>query len=259
MGLKGFIKTVFGSGPNHHGRFRALVIGRAGCGKTSILDRFCGENISDMPGESRGLHKIGKELMSKNNPSFVAHDSRGTEAGSDEEFETVMSFIEERSRMGPLHRIHVIWYCIPIGDRAIQEAEKKFFSGNRFNIPVIAIVTKYDLLIEECQQIIEEDWENDPAFDPSQNDQLEDLSAQARTAARRVFHTHYQDKLMRMPFPPESVVRLANVHINKNSKDLLHDLNLATLRAIKDTDTDVLMVFARAQKIDESLPSFFAL
>lgn len=81
---------------------------------------------------------------------------------------------------------------------------------SRSLVPVIAIVTKYDLLIEECQQIIEEDWENDPAFDPSQNDQLEDLSAQARTAARRVFHTHYQDKLMRMPFPPESVVRLAN-------------------------------------------------
>ncbi|KAG2034392.1 hypothetical protein BDR03DRAFT_1013445 [Suillus americanus] len=137
-------------------RFRILIIRRANAGKTTILQRVCktrenpeiynsaGENIDLtvlMTSRGRGTHDIKNEMVFRNNPGFVFHDSRGFEAGGHSEFDNVKAFIGRRIKERRLSdRIHVIWYCIPMDEdgRSFTEAEVKFFSQcDTGSIPVI--------------------------------------------------------------------------------------------------------------------------
>ncbi|KAG1733835.1 hypothetical protein EDB19DRAFT_2026674 [Suillus lakei] len=144
-------------------RFRILIIGRANAGKTTILQKVC--NTRDNPeiynsaGEKidpavltasreRGLHDIENEMVFRNNPGFVFHDSRGFEAGGESEFNKVKEFIADRSKETDIKkRLHVIWYCIPMDEasRSFTEAERKFFSQcDTGSTPVIVLFTKFD-------------------------------------------------------------------------------------------------------------------
>ncbi|KIK19374.1 hypothetical protein PISMIDRAFT_683238 [Pisolithus microcarpus 441] len=106
-------------------RFRILVMGRANAGKTTILQRVC--NTTDQPeifngkGEkvdatvvqgslTRGEHNIEDELVFQSNPRFVFHDSRGFEAGSEQQFNMMKKFVMDRAKASKLdERIHAIW------------------------------------------------------------------------------------------------------------------------------------------------------
>jgi len=58
----------------------------------------------------RGVHKITDELVFNSNPGFVFHDSRGIEAGSTNEMETIQAFISKRANARRLQdKLHAIW------------------------------------------------------------------------------------------------------------------------------------------------------
>lgn len=58
----------------------------------------------------RGYHNIEDELIFQSNRGFVFHDSRGFEAGSENEMEVVKSFVTDRATTIHLEkRIHAIW------------------------------------------------------------------------------------------------------------------------------------------------------
>jgi len=81
------------------------------------------------------------------NPQFIFHDSRGFEAGSAHELETVQAFIEKRAKMlNMADQLHAIWcacalsllasgfmlsdcrYCLPTdNDRPLLRADAIFF------------------------------------------------------------------------------------------------------------------------------------
>jgi GTP-binding protein EngB required for normal cell division len=149
-------------------RFRILIIGRANAGKTTILQRVCktqenpeiynsaGEKIDLavlMASRERGEHDIENEMVFRNNPGFVFHDSRGFEAGGKLQFEKVKAFIASRSKRRSLSdRIHVIWYCIPMDEdsRSFTAAEVDFFSRcDTGSVPVIVLFTKFDALYDD--------------------------------------------------------------------------------------------------------------
>ncbi|KAG2138596.1 uncharacterized protein EDB93DRAFT_717020 [Suillus bovinus] len=149
-------------------RFRILIIGRANAGKTTILRRVCktrenpevynsaGKKIDPavlMASRERGMHDIENEMVFRNNPGFVFHDSRGFEAGGQSEFDKVKAFIASRSKKPHLcDRIHVIWYCIPMDEdgRSFTEGEVKFFSQcDTGSIAVIVLFTKFDALYDD--------------------------------------------------------------------------------------------------------------
>jgi GTP-binding protein EngB required for normal cell division len=149
-------------------RFRILIIGRANAGKTTILQRVCktrenpeiynsaGKKIDPavlMASRERGMHDIENEIVFRNNPGFVFHDSRGFEAGGQFEFDKAKAFIAKRSKERSLSdRIHIIWYCIPMDEdsRSFTEAEVKFFSQcDTGSIPVIVLFTKFDALYDD--------------------------------------------------------------------------------------------------------------
>ncbi|KAF8120798.1 hypothetical protein EV363DRAFT_1438259, partial [Boletus edulis] len=127
------------------GRFRILIVGRANAGKTTILRAICNttENpeiydgdgnkvdLSQIEGSmERGIHNVENELVFRSNDKLIFHDSRGFEAGSEEEFLQMKNFIADRAKTTILKkRIHAIWYCIPMDEieRAIQRSEERFF------------------------------------------------------------------------------------------------------------------------------------
>ncbi|KAG2124959.1 GTP-binding protein [Suillus cothurnatus] len=149
------------------GRFRILVIGRANAGKTTILQRVCntrdnpeiynsnGKKIDAtvlMASTERGEHDIENEMVFRNNPGFVFHDSRGFEAGGESEFDMVQAFITGRSKKTKLRdQLHAIWYCIPMDEasRSFTKSEVKFFSQcDTGSIPVMVLFTKFDALYD---------------------------------------------------------------------------------------------------------------
>ncbi|KAI6011024.1 hypothetical protein BKA83DRAFT_4396980 [Pisolithus microcarpus] len=156
-------------------RFRILVMGRANAGKTTILQRVC--NTTDQPeifngeGEkvdatvvrgslTRGEHNIEDELVFQSNPRFVFHDSRGFEAGSEEQFNMMKKFVMDRAKTSKLdERIHAIWFCIPLSEshRMVTAAETKFFdSCDTGHVPVIMLATKADALELDASEQLED-------------------------------------------------------------------------------------------------------
>ena len=59
----------------------------------------------------RGLHTIEDELVFTNHDGYIFHDSRGFEAGSEDELKTVREFVLGKSREKRLQkRLHAIWF-----------------------------------------------------------------------------------------------------------------------------------------------------
>jgi hypothetical protein len=90
------------------------------------------------------MHNIEDELIFTNHDGYIFHDSRGFEAGGEEELQIVQDFVRRKSREGRLEdRLHAIWfvpfgthnckftklhvrYCIPM-DNVRPELDLKYF------------------------------------------------------------------------------------------------------------------------------------
>jgi hypothetical protein len=58
----------------------------------------------------RGEHNIEHELIFSNHEGYIFHDSRGFEAGGDNELKIVQEFVRRMSQERPLEeRLHAIW------------------------------------------------------------------------------------------------------------------------------------------------------
>ena len=59
----------------------------------------------------RGQHDINDELIFTNHDGYVFHDSRGFEAGSQDELKTIQEFVKSKSQQKRLrNRLHAIWF-----------------------------------------------------------------------------------------------------------------------------------------------------
>jgi hypothetical protein len=57
------------------------------------------------------MHNIEDELIFTNHDGYIFHDSRGFEAGSEEELQIVQDFVGRKSREDRLKdRLHAIWF-----------------------------------------------------------------------------------------------------------------------------------------------------
>lgn len=62
---------------------------------------------------TRGIHDCREEITFEGRPDLIVHDSGGFEAGADEEFQAIESFLKEKSAAVEISdRLHVIWYDI---------------------------------------------------------------------------------------------------------------------------------------------------
>ncbi|KAF8638749.1 hypothetical protein AX17_001990 [Amanita inopinata Kibby_2008] len=211
-------------------RFRLLIIGKTGCGKTTILSKVCGEDVADKPTTTRGIHDIEKEMEFKNNKLFVVHDSEGFEAGKEDEFKVVTNFINSRGLMRSINeRLHAIWYCLTTNARPIQQSEEMFFSV-KHEVPIVAIFTKFDLFVEaQLQQLVES--AEDKGDDDIDDDEFE---RQAEKSAMDKFEKHYKSVLLKKPYPPQAVVAVSNINHSTPMENRLEELIKATSRALRE-------------------------
>ena len=82
----------------------------------------------------RGHHDIYDELIFTNYDGYIFHDSRGFEAGSKDELETVQEFVKSKSQQKRLRdRLHAIWFIFSCIYRCKSTRSRLIF---RYCIPM---------------------------------------------------------------------------------------------------------------------------
>ncbi|KAI6033382.1 hypothetical protein EDC04DRAFT_3064896 [Pisolithus marmoratus] len=144
-------------------RFRVLVVGKSGAGKSSLINRVFGIVTAGVADDRPGEAMIEKELISPQNDRFLLHDSRGFEPAEGRDYDTVKSFIEAR-KMKPhiKDQLHALWFCFPVpiidyGERLLEEGMETFLEQSNEalgNIPTVVVFTKYDKLVAYMQATV---------------------------------------------------------------------------------------------------------
>ncbi|PPQ81511.1 hypothetical protein CVT26_010898 [Gymnopilus dilepis] len=137
-------------------RFRILLVGNSGVGKSSLVRHMFNvdpEKIDVADGRA-GDADIEHEYESSDNPRFVLHDSKGFEAGSATNWDKVERFLRRCQAYPDLsRRVHAIWFCLLTprqGARLLEAGDEQLLKvAIELKIPIIGILTKYDLLINQ--------------------------------------------------------------------------------------------------------------
>ncbi|KAG1731733.1 hypothetical protein EDD22DRAFT_927929 [Suillus occidentalis] len=139
-------------------RFRLLVIGKTGVGKSSLIQQAFGINEVHVSEHRRGKADIDREFIAPENQRFVLHDSQGFEAGDSDCFMTAKDFIDRRRKMPNLRdKIHAVWLClsIPHADgRLLESGVEEFLKLRKEilgDIPIIAVFTKHDVFVDKLE------------------------------------------------------------------------------------------------------------
>ncbi|KAI6019018.1 hypothetical protein PISMIDRAFT_16762 [Pisolithus microcarpus 441] len=223
-------------------RFRILVIGQSGVGKSTLIHRTFGIEQASAENLTPGRVNIGEELISPQNDRIVLHYSDGFGPADNVNCDAVKSFIADRkSRELVKDQLHAVWLCfrIPIkshGDRLLENGAETFLKKDTSvlrNIPTIVVFTKYDRLLTHMQMEKEADPE---------------------TAAKQYLQKHCIN-------PIEEFARGANVSyvaVSSNPRlerscrqlvDLTHRKVTEKFRLRPDKPSPVSIVFLMAQRI----------
>ncbi|KAK2459358.1 hypothetical protein APHAL10511_008625, partial [Amanita phalloides] len=135
-------------------KFRILVIGRSGTGKSSLINAIFKASIADVQNDKAGNADIHKEITSEHNEHFILHDSLGYEPGDNDKFDILKTFIVERSQKKLVaDKLHAIWLCISVphaSSRFLETGDENIFELFQLKenkVPIIVVFTKFDLMV----------------------------------------------------------------------------------------------------------------
>ncbi|KAI5366444.1 Putative GTP binding domain, P-loop containing nucleoside triphosphate hydrolase [Septoria linicola] len=135
------------------GAIRVLVCGNTGVGKSTLINKTFGVEVTQSSNRSRGIHDVKQEITFDGRPDLIVHDSGGFEAGADTEFLAIEEFLKEKSTAEEVRdRLHVIWFCVEINSaRTLQTATEKLYqavSTYAHEVPIVVVATKKDDLLD---------------------------------------------------------------------------------------------------------------
>ncbi|KAF8879741.1 hypothetical protein BD779DRAFT_1125575 [Infundibulicybe gibba] len=151
-------------------RFRILVIGKSGVGKSSLINAAFDVDLAHVSHDRAGVSSIHQEITSPKNKRFILHDSQGFAPGETENYNTVKNFILQRANMPDLSdRLHAIWLCLetPTTNNALLErGDLEFLNLPLGKVPVVVAFTKLDILVRRFEdKLYDEDTYDEATFD----------------------------------------------------------------------------------------------
>ncbi|KAH9066175.1 hypothetical protein EDB87DRAFT_1732214 [Lactarius vividus] len=232
-------------------RFRILVIGRSGVGKSSLINCVFGINDASVAHYKPGESDIQQEFESPENPYFVLHDSQGFEPGDLSNFEIVRTFIMQRSleHLALKDRIHGLWLCVETptaGGRVFEKGDEHLLKfAHEIQIPVVLVFTQYDRLVRSKKAELQEEHRNlDEIF----------LREQSEKDARDAFNKCLQSlqrTLDRMEIP---MPHCARVSVRKGYQESISALVEGTRDVVKERlRGDAWIMWSIAQRASPSV------
>lgn len=132
-------------------RFRLLIMGKDGVGKSSLIGRAFKIRSLRFYEACQRQDGIDTELIFQENDKVVLHNSRNPVPGTNNNVE---AFLARRRSMPDLKdRVHAVWLCLAIpraNEPLFDEDTKKFIERRRQilgDIPLVIVFTKLDLVV----------------------------------------------------------------------------------------------------------------
>lgn len=130
------------------GVFNALVIGKTGVGKSTLLNAVFKENYA-RTGSGRPITLYTERYFARGCPLSI-YDTRGLELPSEGDSGTIVELKQdiarliENKRLENRERIEVIWYCVNTLSRRLESLEEEWLTElSREGIPIILVLTQF--------------------------------------------------------------------------------------------------------------------
>jgi len=231
-------------------KFRILVVGNTGVGKSSLVSSVFNIGIKDIDiaHNRAGKANIAREYTSDTNARFILHDSQGFEPGSAENWEVVEKFIRDRcdERLEAKDRLHAIWLCIETprtGSRLMQTADEQLLAlATDLKVAVIIVFTKYDILFNECHRKASKEARRRPGKSAS----ADTICIDAEKNATDFLNTLIDN----FPKRPIEYVTVSTSEKYPKCFSMLKKLTETTRRCLHDVEGELWVPWAAAQQIN---------
>ncbi|KAI9456385.1 hypothetical protein BJY52DRAFT_1381630 [Lactarius psammicola] len=203
-------------------RFRILVIGKSGSGKSSLIKAAFKVDVTAAPKRALGKADINVEFRPGDNRYLVVHECSGLDyqTSNSQDLQTIRDFISHRTdpNCTPSERLHAVWICVPASDAIAGRLGDgvEDILGLR-NVPVVVVFTKFDVVVSQVRL-------DSPSGEPQRHER-------ARARAQRM----YEDSCRRLFHKDPRDVPAEIVSENSRFVDLLDNLIVTTDKFITDS------------------------
>ncbi|KAH9014628.1 hypothetical protein EDB85DRAFT_860137 [Lactarius pseudohatsudake] len=171
-----------------HFKFRILVIGKSGSGKSSLIKAVFKVDVTAAPEKAPGKADINVEFRPGDNRYLIVHEYSclDSQASNSQDLQAIRDFITHRTdpSRSPSERLHAVWICVPASDaiagRLGDGVEEILGLRNvRLDSPSEAherARTRAHTMYEDsCRQLFHKDPRDVPAEIVSENSRFVDL------------------------------------------------------------------------------------